>query len=225
MAHSGAGGQSEQTPTAEVVTNTKVSNRIINTEKSSQRVRGHPYSPGVRDHTYHDNTLLSEYNSGSTYSSPDVDSVEPLMDSTDEDGHSPYCSRVLLKPGLCRQDQLIPIKLESPDQQQLGSRNSDRGVSHSPSIPACPASTSLQPPLTSEGSVGLGGGGQVTFAEMSNSTSPHSSSGILFQHVHGAQERRRTETRYQSQIFEPLCEIRAFQDGGPTHSQSPPSEE
>ena len=82
----------EQTPTTEVVTNTKVSNRIINTvKKSSQWVRGHPNSPGVRDHTYHDNTLLSEYNSGSTYSSPDVDSVEPLMDSTDEDGHSPYC--------------------------------------------------------------------------------------------------------------------------------------
>ena len=115
------------------------------------------------------------------------------MDSTDEDRHSPHCSRALLQPGLCREDQLIPIELESPDQQQLGSRDSDRGVSHSPSIPACPASTSPQSPLTSQGSVSLGGGGQVTLAETSNSTSPHSSSGILLQHVHGAQERRRSE--------------------------------
>ena len=136
-----------------------------------------------------------------------------------------HCSRALLKPGLCREDQLIPIELESPDQRQLGSRDSDRGVSHSPSIPACPASTYPQPPLTSQGSVSLRGGGQVTLAETSDSTSPHSPSGILLQHVHGAQERRRSETCYQSQIFESLCEIRAFQVGGPPHSQSPPSEE
>ena len=67
-------------------------------------------------------------------------------------------SRALLQPGLCRQDQLIPIELESPDQRQLSSRDSDRGVSHSLSIPACPASTSPQSPLTSQGSVSLRGG-------------------------------------------------------------------
>ena len=194
-------------------------------KKGTQRIRGHPYSPGVREHTYHDSTQSSEYNSGSTYFPPGIDSVEPLMDLTDEGGHSPHCSRAWLQPGFCREDQLIPIKLESPDQRQLGSRDSDRGVPHSPSIPACPASTSPQPPLTSQGSVSLGGGGQVTLAETSDSTSPHSPSGILLQHVHGAQERQRSETCYQSQIFESLCEIRAFQDGGPPHSQSPPSEE
>ena len=81
-----------------------------------------------------------------------------------------------------------------------------------------------QPPLTSRGSVGLGGGGQVTLAETDDSTSPHPSSGILFQHVHGAQERWSSETCYQPQTLEPLCEISAFQDGRPTHSQGPPPE-
>ena len=47
----------------------------------------------------------------------------------------------------------------------------------------------------------------------------------LFQHVHGPQERWRSETRHQSQIPEQICEIRAFQDGGPAHSQSSSPEE
>ena len=167
---------------------------------------------------------MSEYNSGPTHSSPGIDPVEPPSDSTDENGYSLYCSRALLQPNLCRQNQSISIELESPDQQQLGPRNSDRGVSHSASIPAYPANNRPQPPLTSRRSVGLGGRGQVTLAETGDSTSPHPSSGILFQHVHDAQERRRSETCYQPQTLEPLCEIRAFQDGRPTHSQSPPPE-
>ena len=193
--------------------------------KSTQWVRGHPDSPGVREHTCHDSTQLSEYNYGSTHSSPGFDPVEPPSDSTDEDGYSSYCSRALLQPDLCRQDQSISIELESPDQRQLGPRNSDRGVSHSAPIPAYPANNPPQPPLTSRGSVGLGGRGQVTLAETGDSTSPHPSSGILFQHVHGAQERRRSETCHQPQTLEQFCEIRAFQDGRPTHSQSPPLEE
>ena len=42
------------------------------------------------------------------------------------------------------------------------------------------------------------------------------------QHVHDTQ---RSETYHHSQISESICEIRTFQDGGPTHSQSSSSEE
>ena len=37
--------------------------------------------------------------------------------------------------------------------------------------------------------------------------------------------RWRSETCHQSETSEPICEIRAFQDGGPTDSQSSFSEE
>ena len=147
------------------------------------------------------------------------------MDSIDEDGYSPNCSKALLQPSLCRQDQLVPIKLESLDQQQLGSRDSDKGISHSSHIQSCPANTTALSSPSPQRSDSFGGRDQITLAETSDSTPPYHTNGVLFQHVHGTQERWRLETCHQPQTSEPIREIRAFQDGGPTDSQSSSSEE
>ena len=47
--------------------------------------------------------------------------------------------------------------------------------------------------------------------------------GLLLQYVHGPQEGRRSETGYQPETPEQICEIRAFQNGGTAHCQGPHS--
>ena len=89
----------------------------------------------------------------------------PTLDSTD--GYSPYCSRGLPQPSLCRQDQLIPIKLESPDSRTLGATDSVRGISHSFLITPCSVNTHSQSSFVSQRSVSTG---RCTFAEVSNTT-------------------------------------------------------
>ena len=132
----------------------------------------------------------------------------------------------LLQPRLCRQDQPVPIELESLDQQQLGSRDSDKGISHPSRIQSGPTCTTSYPRLpTKDHADSAGRQGQITPAEASNPTSPQGSLRFLFQHVHGPQERWRSEICHQPQIPEQICEIRAFQDGGPAHSQSSSPEE
>ena len=59
----------------------------------------------------------------------------------------------------------------------------------------------------------------VSFAEVGDLTDPSLNRGILLQHVHCAQERWRSETCHQSETPERICEIRAFQNRGATHSQ------
>ena len=137
------------------------------------------------------------------------------MDSTDE---VPNSSRTLLQPGLCRQNQPVPIKLESLDQQQLGSRDSDEGISHPSHVqsgPTCTASFRLptrdhtDSSCRSKQSSICPGLPQVSI--LTCSWSP-----------------RKVEVRdhHQPQIPEQICEIRAFfQDVGPAHSQSSSPEE
>ena len=66
----------------------------------------------------------------------------------------------------------------------------------------------------------IGGGDTVSPAETGHLSDLNSSRGILLEHVHSAQERWGSETCHQPKALEQTCEIRAFQDGGPAHSQS-----
>ena len=54
---------------------------------------------------------------------------------------------------------------------------------------------------------------------------PSLNEGLLLQHVYSSQERWRSETCHQSETSEQICEIRAFQNGGATHSQGSPETE
>ena len=101
----------------------------------------------------------------------------------------------------------------------MGHSDCIRGLSHSPHV--CPPSTppSLQSSFVHRGHCDLEGGNTVFPAEAGNLSDPSLDEGILFQHVHGPQERWRSETCYQSETPEQICEIRAFQNGGATYSQ------
>ena len=79
-------------------------------------------------------------------------------------------------------------QIGNPDQQELSSRDSDIGISHSSYTESCPASTTVQSLLTSQRS-NSSGQHQITLAEVSNSARPHGCLRILFQHVHGSQEK------------------------------------
>ena len=77
-----------------------------------------------------------------------------------------------------------------------------------------------QPSPVLRGHYIIGGGDTVSPAETGHLSDLNSSRGILLKHVHSAQERWGSETCHQPKVLEQTCEIRAFQDGGPAHSQS-----
>ena len=54
---------------------------------------------------------------------------------------------------------------------------------------------------------------------------PITKKGIFLKHVHSAKEGWGSETCHQPQISKQICEITAFQDGRPTHSKGPITEE
>ena len=112
-------------------------------------VRGHSYLQSVREFT--DHAIIRDYSYvvghqtsfGFTNPSLDSDPDKLPMIPCDEVGHSLNCGRSLLQPSFCRQDQRVPIQLESPDWRQLGSRSSNRGISHSSHIQSCSAGTTI----------------------------------------------------------------------------------
>ena len=106
-----------KTSTTEIVINTKVSHPAINRVKRIQQESG---LQAVRDY------WSPVCSSGPTHPSPGVYPDRSTMNSSDEVGHSPNASRAPFQPRLCR--RRVPIELESLDQQQLGSRDSDRDI-------------------------------------------------------------------------------------------------
>ena len=125
---------------------------------------------------------------------------------------------------LCRQDQPVHIELEGTH-RSLGNPNDRRGIHHpTQNHPSATILTTF-PSLLNQGDRASPRGDPAPAAETSSTRSTTQLKGLLFQHVHGPQEGRKSETCHQSETAEQICEIRAFQDGGTTHSQSPHSTE
>jgi len=129
-----------------------------------------------------------------------------------------------LQSDLRRQNQTILTEMGSHYPGHMGNSDCDRGLSHSPHVgPQPKLPSSYSPPLL-RGLGSIGGGDTVSPAETGSLPNTTSCEGILFKHVYSPQEGRWSETSHQFEVPHQTCEIRAFQDGGPPHSQSSPKE-
>ena len=152
-------------------------------KENTTGVREHPGLQGVRDYTDQANTRDCNWSPvcspGPTHPSPDMYPDRSTMDSSDEVGHSSNSSRALLQPRFCRQDQPVPIELESLDQQHLGSRDNDEGISHPSHIQSGSTCTASYPRLPTKGHANSPGRrGQITLAEAAIQHLPRVSSGL-----------------------------------------------
>ena len=127
---------------------------------------------------------------------------------------------------VCWQTQSIHSELESADQGPVGVglADSDRGLSHPLLISSQTRGHTSQPSLFIR-EPDLAAGGDTNLAgETSHRNSPSPDNGLLLQHVYGAQERWWSETSYQPKKAKQPCEVRALQNGEPSHSEIPSSE-
>ena len=124
---------------------------------------------------------------------------------------------------VCWQTQSIHSELESADQGPVGLTDSDRGLSHPPLISSQTRDHTSQPSLFIR-EPDLAAGGDTNLAgETSHRSSPTPDNGLLLQHVYGTQERWWSETSYQPKKAQQPCEVRALQNGEPSHSEIPSS--
>ena len=79
--------------------------------------------------------------------------------------------------------------------------------------------TTILPPLINQRGISPQRGDTTAVTETGSARGSTQHQGFLLQHVHGSQEGRRSETGYQPETPEQICEIRAFQNGGTAHSQ------
>ena len=176
---------------------------------------------GVRDYTSQHRTLFD----GDTHSTSQMDWGHPSSNRVyrEEDNATSHGSQP--PPIIYRQDQPVSIELESINQRSLGYSNSGKGVHHplnhnpSPTVLATPS-----PPINHR-NISSRGGDPNAVRETSSTEGTSQYEGILFQHVYGPQGRWRSETSHQSETPKQVCGIRAFQNGGPAHSQGLYSEE
>ena len=109
----------------------------------------------------------------------------------------------------CWQNQPIQVKLGSLNPGAKGYHNPLMSVPHQHLPPT-------NPHLSTEDS-DFERGDTVSPAGAGNLSGPSLNEGLLLQHVYSSQERW---TCHQSETSEQICEIRAFQNGGATHSQN-----
>ena len=121
---------------------------------------------------------------------------------------------------LCWQNQPIQVELEGPNSGTMGHSNSTRGLSHSSLVCSPPTISTLQPSLVHRGCSNTGGGDTVPPAEAGHMSNFSPNRGVLFKYVHNTKERWGSETCHQLEALKQICEIRAFQDGGVTYSES-----
>ena len=119
----------------------------------------------------------------------------------------------------------VSIELESINQRSLGNSNSGKGVHHSLNHNASPKILTTPSPPVNQRNISSRGGDPTAVRETSSTEGTSQYEGILFQHVYGPQGRWQSETSHQSETPKQVCGIRAFQNGGPAHSQGPHSEE
>ena len=130
-----------------------------------------------------------------------------------------------IQPDLCRSNQLVPSQLESPNSGTMDHSDCVGGIPYPSYISSTPALPSIQSSSVLGGSCDNGGRDSVSPAEAGHLSNPYHHRGILLQYVPSSQEGWRSETSHKSETSKHTCEIRAFQDGGPTHSQGSPTEE
>ena len=109
---------------------------------------------------------------------------------------------------------------EGSNQRAIGHSDSSRGLSYLPLIYSLPTLPSLQPSSLHQGSCSFGGGNTLllqkrAICQIQILTKGFYSNMFIVPKKVGGQ---RPETSKQT------CEIRTFQDGGPTHSQNSPKE-
>ena len=120
---------------------------------------------------------------------------------------------------LCRQDQPVSSELESTEQGQMAPTNCDRRISHPTFVHLLARDLATQPSVLIRESSPAAGGGSWPAGKAGNPISPKSDQGILLQHVYGTKERWRSETSYQPKKTEQPREVRALQDGEPSHRE------
>ena len=192
----------------------------------STDVRGHTehlreHSAGFREANSTSDRANPIHHPGTTSSASLLITRESTMDSAVSERHiTNGRDHLSVQSDLCWQDQPIQVKLGGSNSGALGHPDSNRGLSHPPSFHSLPTFSSLQPPSVHRGHCNIGGGDKVPPSEAGHQSNPNSNRGVLLQHVHSAQEGWGSETRHQPETPKQICEIRAFQNGGATHSQS-----
>ena len=153
--------------------------------------------------------------SGLPHSTPSSSWGESTSDPVNPERHtSNGRDHLSVQSDICRQNQPIQAELEGPN-------SGDLTVTEGYQIPLISTPNQHSPPfsphLSPENTA-------IMEAEAGYFPNSNCHRGILFEHVHCPKERWGSETCHQSKAVEQVCEVRALQDGGPSHSQSPPEE-
>ena len=181
--------------------------RVATISPQEQYRDTHPSGPQSIHYGHADNTLELEI------TNPSLAEVGQTGNSANGSYNSQFTQI------LCRQDQPVSSELEGTEQGQMGPTNCDRRISHPTFVHPLARDLAAQPSVFIRESGPAAGGGSWPAGEAGNPISPKSDQGILLQHVYGTKERWRSETSYQPKKTEQPCEVRALQDGEPSHCE------
>jgi len=137
------------------------------------------------------------------------------MDSVSEGNITNSRDHMSIHSDLCWQDQPVQVELGSPSIRSLGHSDSISGLSHP--LHVCPLSEppSLQPSPVQRGHYNIEGGDRVSPVEAGDSMQPQFYSNIFMSKKDGGET-----PVINLKKSEQICEIKPFQNGGATHSQS-----
>lgn len=203
--------QGANTPFSNLISDRAHSRTIISGTQSTV-VRGYTTKPLRGRSTGSRETIgkaSSSLYSGTTSSTPLTISSEPTVVSIISVRHvTNGKDHLLINPDLCFQTQPIRVEFRSLNPRSMGHPDKIRGLPHSSLVPTPPSWQSS--PVHSEQ-------GNLVRSLLQRQAICH----IPVQtrvHVHSTQEKWKSETCYQPETLQQICEIRVFQNQGVTQS-------